>query len=130
MYVVLFDGVCNLCNYTVQWIIRRDKRDKFRFASLQSSMAQQIAAKWHLHGELLQSVVLVEGDRIHIRSSAILRILMILGGVYRIAGVLYLIPAFIRDRVYDYVAKNRYKWFGKKDSCIIPSDDVIHKFIG
>lgn len=130
MYVVLFDGVCNLCNSSVNWIIDHDKRNEFRFASLQSEYGQQVINKFNLQGEYLNTVILVDGDRLYTRSAAVLKIAGIIGGVWGLLAVFLIVPAFIRDIVYNFIARNRYKWFGKKESCRIPTPELKSKFLG
>ncbi|MFN8299830.1 MAG: thiol-disulfide oxidoreductase DCC family protein [Chitinophagales bacterium] len=130
MYVVLFDGVCNLCNSSVNWIIDHDKRNEFRFASLQSDYGQQVINKFNLQGDYLNTVILVDGDRLYTRSAAVLKIAGIIGGVWGLLAVFLIVPAFIRDIVYNFIARNRYKWFGKKESCRIPTPELKSKFLG
>lgn len=130
MYVVLFDGVCNLCNSSVNWIIDHDKRNEFRFASLQSEYGQQVINKFNLHGEYLNTVILVDGDTLYTRSAAVLKIAGIIGGVWGLLAVFLIVPAFIRDIVYNFIARNRYRWFGKKESCRIPTPELKSKFLG
>ena len=130
MYVVLFDGVCNLCNSSVNWIIDHDKRNEFRFASLQSDYGQQVINKFNLQGEYLNTVILVDGDRLYTRSAAVLKIAGIIGGVWGLLTVFLIVPAFIRDIVYNFIARNRYRWFGKKESCRIPTPELKSKFLG
>lgn len=130
MYVVLFDGVCNLCNSSVNWIIDHDKRNEFRFASLQSDYGQQVINKFNLQGDYLNTVILVDGDRLYTRSAAVLKIAGIIGGVWGLLTVFLIVPAFIRDIVYNFIARNRYKWFGKKESCRIPTPELKSKFLG
>ena len=127
--IILFDGVCNLCNSSVQFIIKRDKKEQFLFASLQSDYAKE-----HLPDELsdskaLQSIVLKEKDEIKTKSTAALTIARHLSGVWPILYAFMIIPKFLRDWVYDIIAKNRYKWFGKKDQCMIPSPELKSRFI-
>lgn len=130
MYVVLFDGVCNLCNSSVNWIIDHDKRDQFKFASLQSEYGQQVVKHYNLSGDYLNTVILVAESKLYTRSAAVLRILGYIGGIYSLAGIGWIVPAFLRDTVYNWVARNRYKWFGKKESCRIPTPDLKAKFLG
>jgi predicted DCC family thiol-disulfide oxidoreductase YuxK len=128
MYVVLFDGVCNLCNSSINWIIDHDKKNLFRFAALQSDFGAGMVQKHQVKGAM-DSVVLLENDKIFFRSSAALRILKHIGGIYSLAYGLIIIPRVIRDFVYDLIARNRYRWFGKQDSCRIPTPELKAKFI-
>lgn len=128
--VILFDGVCNLCNSSVNWVIDRDSKNLFQFASLQSDYGISVVKKFSITGNYMDTVVLLEEDKIFMRSDAVLRILKHLGGVYSLAYVFILVPRFIRDFVYKVIAKNRYRWFGKQDACRIPSPDLKAKFLG
>jgi predicted DCC family thiol-disulfide oxidoreductase YuxK len=125
--IVFFDGVCNLCSGSVQFIIRHDKHDRFRFASLQSDIAAM-----HLKGTQhanLDSIVLKDGDKIYTRSSAALRIASKLPFPVSLLYAFMIVPRFIRDFVYDRIAANRYKWFGKKEACWLPTPELRSKFI-
>ncbi|WP_132058623.1 thiol-disulfide oxidoreductase DCC family protein [Halorussus amylolyticus] len=127
--IVLFDGVCNLCNGFVQFIVPRDPEGRFRFASLQSEVGQRLLAERGLPTDELESLVLVEGDDWYVKSSAVARIAAHLGGVYAPISALRFVPRPIRDWAYDFVAARRYRWFGKKDQCTIPSGDVGARFL-
>ncbi len=127
--IVLFDGVCNLCNSSVQFIIKRDKKKKFLFAPLQGKKGQEIFLKHSLPAGELNSFILAEGDKIYTKSTGALRMLKKLGGPWSLLYVFIIVPAFIRDGIYSWVAINRYKWFGKKDSCMIPSPDLKERFL-
>lgn len=129
MYVVLFDGVCNLCNGAVNMLIDRDKKNVFRFASLQSAYGQQVVAKHHLQGEYLNTILLVEGDKVYERSTAVLRVFKHLGGLYGLLYFFIVVPVFIRNAVYNFVARNRYRWFGKRDVCRVPTPELKAKFL-
>jgi predicted DCC family thiol-disulfide oxidoreductase YuxK len=123
--IVLFDGVCNLCNGAVQFIIERDKHQQFRFASLQSGFGQQYQQQV---GEV-DSILLVDHGKIYQKSSAALRIARKLDGLWPMLFILIIIPPFIRDFVYDIIARNRYRWFGKKESCWLPTPDLKALFL-
>lgn len=128
--ILYFDGVCNLCNSWVQFVIRHDKEKKFQFASLQSNAGSEIIAQLKsADDQVPDSLILANQDKIYIRSDAALRTLMSLGGIYRLAGAFLLIPGFIRDAVYNSIARNRYKWSGKRDSCMIPTDELKNRFL-
>ncbi|MEQ9467383.1 MAG: thiol-disulfide oxidoreductase DCC family protein [Ekhidna sp.] len=127
--VIFFDGVCNLCNSSVQFIIKRDKRDRFRFASLQSEFAFENLPETLSDKSALQSIVLKNGDGIKTKSTAALTIARQLSGLWPILYLFMIVPKFIRDWVYDIIAKNRYKWFGKEDQCMIPSPELKSRFI-
>ncbi|MEQ9009057.1 MAG: DCC1-like thiol-disulfide oxidoreductase family protein [Ekhidna sp.] len=127
--IILFDGVCNLCNSSVQFIIERDKKELFLFASLQSRYAKENLPDEFSDETALQSIILKEGDEIKSKSSAVLTITKSLSGLWPLFYVLIVIPKFVRDWVYDIIAKNRYQWFGKKDQCMIPSPELKNRFI-
>ncbi len=127
--VILFDGVCNFCNSSVNFIIDRDKNMIFRFASLQSEAGQQLLMEAGAGMEEFDSVVLVYEGRIHIKSSAAIKIASMLPFPWPIVSVFRIIPARLRDFVYDYIARNRYKWFGKRDACRIPDAETRARFI-
>lgn len=129
--VILFDGECRFCNGWVKFLLRRDKRDVFRFAPLQSE-ASQLLLPSHLRngGSSLDSVVLAEPGAVYTHSSAVLRIAKHLGGAWALLYGLIIIPAPLRDRIYRWVAKNRYAWFGKEQSCMMPTEETKRKFIG
>ncbi len=127
--IILFDGVCNLCNSSVNFIIDNDRKNIFKFASLQSESGSMLIEKHNLSAKFIDSVILVDNDRAYIKSDAALRIAAELGGIYKILSFLRFIPKFIRDFFYDIIAKNRYKWFGKKDFCRIPTPELKSKFL-
>jgi len=125
----LFDGVCNLCNWSVQFVIRRDRRGRFRFASLQSEAAARVLHGFPAMDVRPDSVVLVEGARVYTRSSAAWRIARGLGFPWSLASVFVVVPRPVRDWVYDFVARNRYRWFGKRDVCMMPDPGVQRRFL-
>jgi len=127
--VLLFDGVCNLCSGAVQFIIKRDKKKQFLFASLQSESGSTLLKKFNLPANDLNSFVLAEGDKIYTRSTAALRVAKKLGGGWKLLYGLMIVPQFIRNAVYDVIARNRYKWFGKKDECMIPTPQLKERFL-
>jgi predicted DCC family thiol-disulfide oxidoreductase YuxK len=127
--VVLFDGVCNLCNASVNFIIDRDPGGYFRFASLQSDVAARLLRKAGRPDPGLESIVLVEGGKVYYRSDAILRIARNLKGAWPLMRIFSVIPRTLRDRIYDWIAKNRYRWFGKRDSCRIPTPELRARFL-
>ena len=127
--IILFDGLCNLCNGSVQFIISRDSKGYFKFASLQSAYGQYQLHKFTIPTNQLYSVLLIKDGILFQKSNAALEIAKHLGGLWPILYVFKIVPRFIRDWVYDIVAKNRYTWFGKKDSCMIPSPELKSRFI-
>lgn len=126
--VVLFDGVCNFCESSVQFILRHDKTGSLRFASLQSEIGQQLLTAYGISHEL-QSVVFVESGKTYTKSAAAFRIARYFDGWWKLLLVFSILPAFITDFGYDIIAKNRYRWFGKKDACMIPSADIRSRFL-
>ncbi|MFC7078697.1 thiol-disulfide oxidoreductase DCC family protein [Haloarcula halophila] len=128
--VLLFDGVCNLCNWLVQTIVPRDPEGRISFASLQSEYGTRVRASHGLSTDSLDSVVLVDGERVYTKSRAVIRVLELLGWPYRLATVGRLVPVRISDFVYDLVADRRYEWFGRKDQCMVPDDDISDRFVG
>ncbi len=127
--ILLFDGICNFCNSSVNFVIRHDKKNQFRFAALQSEAGKKLLEKFQQSSASLDSLVLIENDSIYLKSTAALRISKKLNGLYPLLYGFIIIPAFIRDAVYDFISRNRYKWFGSRESCMIPSEDVKSKFI-
>jgi len=127
--VILFDGVCNLCNGFVQFVIARDRNGRFKFASLQSDAAGRLLRGRLVVGATPESVVLVERARLHTRSSAALRIARGLGFPWALAYVFVIVPRPIRDWAYDVLARNRYRWFGRRDVCMVPTPDLRARFL-
>jgi predicted DCC family thiol-disulfide oxidoreductase YuxK len=127
--VLLFDGVCNLCNSSVQFIIERDPNARFRFASLQSEKGQALLSRFENRPADLSSVVLVQDGQLYTRSEAALRVARQLGGGWSLLYAFIVVPCPIRDAVYDWIARNRYRWFGKKDACMIPSPELKSRFL-
>lgn len=128
--IILFDGVCNLCNGFITFIIKRDKQDVFRYASLQSEIGQRLLLERHIDTSEIDSVVLIEPDiAYYIKSDAALQIGSHLKGYSTISRILYLIPSGLRNIVYDLIARYRYAWFGKKDACMIPTPELKAKFL-
>jgi len=127
--IVFFDGVCNLCNRTVLFIIKRDKKNRFRFASFQGNVGQVFLQQHQLPANTFNSFILVEGDKIYSGSTGTLRVCKYLRGAWPLLYGFIIVPRFIRDGVYNLVARNRYKWFGKKDSCWIPTPVLKEKFL-
>ena len=130
--VILFDGVCNLCNSTVQWVIKRDKEGRFDFATLQSDAARRGLRRVMDEKEidaLPDSIVLLDSDGVHVRSAATLRIMRGLGPRYALLRLGIVLPRPIRDAVYNLIARNRYRWFGRRDTCMTPTPDLAARFL-
>nr|MBC7612695.1 DUF393 domain-containing protein [Pseudopedobacter sp.] len=126
--IILFDGVCNLCNSFVEKVIAADKNDYFRFVSLQSKAAEDLLYKYPEFRDL-KTIIFLEDDKIYTRSTAALKISKHLMGVWPLLQTSYVLPKLIRDGIYNFVAKNRYKWFGKKDQCMVPTPELKSKFL-
>lgn len=127
--VLLFDGVCNLCTGSVQWIIEHDPEGQFQFASLQSEAGQTLLAAFGLPTDEFDSVVLIEGEKYYAKSTAALRVAKRLGLPYAALYPFVVVPRFVRDSVYDFVAETRYRVFGKRDSCMVPGPDIEDRFL-
>lgn len=130
--LILFDGVCNLCNASVQYVIERDKKDKFMFAALQSDVGYKIIEHFKIDTSKTDSILLYspKNNDLKIKSSAALHTAKHLGFPQNLMVAFLIVPTFIRNWVYDFVAKNRYKWYGKKESCWIPTPKLKAKFLG
>lgn len=127
--IVLFDGVCNLCNGTVRFVIDRDPRKKFSFASLQSETGKQVLSLYQLPQDYIHSVILLKKGKIYQNSDAVLEICRELPGGWKILYVLKIIPGFIRDFFYRLIAANRYKLFGKSETCMMPLPEIKERFL-
>ena len=127
--ILLFDGVCNLCNGFVQFVIKRDKKAVFRFAALQSDLGKELSATAGLPAHSMDTVVLYENNRFYTHSDVGLRVARRLNGLWPLAYALVIIPKFIRDGIYNLVAKNRYRWFGKRESCMVPTPELRSRFL-
>ncbi|GAA4836252.1 thiol-disulfide oxidoreductase DCC family protein [Algivirga pacifica] len=127
--VILFDGVCNLCNGTVNFIIDRDPKGKFQFASLQSEEGEKVLQQNGIAEVSLDSVVLLKNGQLYKKSTAALHIARELKGAWPLFYGFIIVPRFIRDGVYNWIAKNRYKWFGKSDACRIPTPELKERFL-
>ncbi|HEY5969496.1 MAG TPA: thiol-disulfide oxidoreductase DCC family protein [Chitinophagaceae bacterium] len=126
--VILFDGVCNLCSGSVQFILKRDKEKKFSFASLQSNYGKGLLKQLDLPTDTFNSFILYEKGKIHTRSAAALKMFEQLKG-WGWVKIFWIVPKFIRDAIYNLIAKNRYKWFGKKEECWLPTPDLKARFL-
>lgn len=128
--IILFDGVCNLCNSSVQYVIQRDKKDEFRFVALQSELGQKIVKHIRISNLTIDSIILyLPGVAYYYKSSAVIEIAKSLQGFFNYGMLFRLLPNALRDVVYDYIARNRYKWYGKKESCMIPTPELKSKFL-
>jgi predicted DCC family thiol-disulfide oxidoreductase YuxK len=128
--LILFDGFCGLCDASVQFIIDHDPNGRFHFAPLQSETGRRLLAQYHLDPETLNAVVLIDDTGAHIRSAAVIRICMLLGKEFSLVGeFLAMIPQPLRDAMYDWIARNRYRWFGKRDACRVPTPHLAARFL-
>jgi predicted DCC family thiol-disulfide oxidoreductase YuxK len=127
--VILFDGVCNLCSSSVQFILRRDRRRTFKFASIQSDAGRQLYEQAGLDPSAPDSFVLVTPDKSLLRSDAALAIAHEFGGPWRLLGVFKIVPRLVRDWAYSLVARNRYRWFGKREECLVPTPELRERFL-
>ncbi|WP_339920076.1 thiol-disulfide oxidoreductase DCC family protein [uncultured Flavobacterium sp.] len=128
--IILFDGVCNLCNSAVQFIIKHDKKDAFRFVALQSDLGLEICKHIGVDQKSMDSIILYEpGIAYYYKSEAALEIASQLGSFYSLLAIFKILPAKFSNFIYDWIARNRYKWFGKKESCMIPTPELKSKFL-
>ena len=127
--VILFDGVCNFCNYWVNFAIERDPEKTLRFTPLQGETAKQLLPQFHIDPTALSSVIFIDSGKAYTQSSAALRICKHLDGGWKLFYGLMIIPKFIRDFFYNIIARNRYKWFGRKESCRVPTPELRERFL-
>ena len=127
--LVLFDGVCNFCNFWIQFALKRDKKGKLRFGSLQGEMAHQVLPHYNIDPTILTSVIFIENGLVYRESTAALKVCRHLDGGWKLLYALIIIPAFIRDGIYKWIGKNRYKWFGKQESCMLPTPAQRKRFV-
>jgi len=127
--IILFDGICNFCNSSVNFIIGHDNKNRFKFASLQSDSGKKLLNRFGLDTENLKTIILAEGDKYYTKTTAALRIAKQLRGTWKLCYVFIIIPPFIRNIFYNIIAKYRYRWFGKRDTCRIPSPEEKEKFL-
>ncbi len=127
--VILFDGVCNFCNGAVNFLIRQDKKKIFRFAALQSEAGQNILEGYNLSKEGFDSLILIEDGKVYKRSTAGLRLYNKLPWYWKWTQLFWIVPRPVRDGVYRFIAKNRYRWFGKKETCMIPTPELRNRFL-
>ncbi|MCF8320171.1 MAG: DCC1-like thiol-disulfide oxidoreductase family protein [Flavobacterium sp.] len=128
--IILFDGFCNLCKSSVLFVIKHDKKDVFRFVALQSDLGKEIVNHIGLSTKHIDSVIVYEpGISYNYKSAAAIEIAKDLGGVFHFGTLFRIIPTGLRNMLYDYVAKNRYLWYGKKETCLVPTEEIKSKFI-
>jgi len=127
--IILFDGVCLLCNGAVRFILKRDPNGYFNFAVTQGEASRELAQQHHIEASLDETFVLIEGGQVYDRTDAALRIASQLGWPWRAFVVFSILPAGFRNWFYNLVARNRYRWFGRRPSCMVPGDEVRHRFL-
>ena len=127
--VILFDGICNFCNGAVNFAIKRDKKSFLKFAPLQSDVAKELLASYNLSSKEMSSFIFIENEKSYTRSTAALRVCRYLNSLWPLMYGFIIVPKFIRDRIYSWIASNRYRWFGKKEVCIIPTAEVRSRFL-
>ena len=128
-FVILFDGVCNLCNGFVQFIIKRDPQAQIKFAALQSDAAKELLFAYNIDVKDLKTVIFIANNKVYTHSDAALQIAKYLGGAWPLARVLLIVPKFIRNGIYRFIAKNRYRWFGKSEQCVLPNPKLKNRFL-
>jgi len=126
--IILFDGVCNFCNQAVQFVLRHDRQKRFMFAPLQSPRGRALLQQAGLGQEHLETMVLISNGEVYTKSTAALQILKRLGGAWRLLYAFVLVPRPVRDYFYGLLARNRYRWFGKRAECMVPTPDVKERF--
>ncbi len=127
--IILFDGICNLCNGFVRFMIKRDKAGIFKFASLQSVLGEKLLKEIHFPVKPLTSIIYIRGDQSYNESTAVLKIFRDLNGIWSFTYVFMVIPKFLRDWVYRFIARYRYKFFGRREFCMVPDDSVRERFL-
>lgn len=129
MGIILFDGVCNFCNASINFVIRHDPKGYFRFGPLQSDTARQLATTHHFEVDSMESFILVENGQVYTKSTAALKVVRRLPFPWKLGYAGMILPRFVRDAVYSWIARNRYRWFGKQDSCMVPTPEVRERFL-
>jgi predicted DCC family thiol-disulfide oxidoreductase YuxK len=127
--VILFDGVCNFCNGAINFVLKQDRKSVFRFAPLQSEAGRRLLQQYNLPTEEFESFVLIDQGKVYKKSNAALRVMNKLPWYWKESQIFRLIPTIFRDAIYDFIARNRYKWFGKKDQCMVPTPEMRSRFL-
>jgi predicted DCC family thiol-disulfide oxidoreductase YuxK len=127
--ILLFDGVCNLCNASVLFVIRRDKKKEIKYAAIQSKQGKMLLQQYHIEEAYLGSLIFIEDGKVYLKSTGALRLCKYLKGLWPALYLFIFVPALIRNAVYDFVAKNRYQWFGKKETCMVPTVELKSLFL-
>lgn len=126
---ILFDGVCNLCNGAVTFVIKRDKKSQIKYAALQSETGQRLLKQFNLSANIFNSFIFIEDGIAYTQSTAALKVCKYLTAMWPLLYGFIIVPGFIRDRIYKWIAKNRYKWFGKQEQCMIPTPELKERFL-
>ncbi len=127
--ILLFDGYCNLCANSVQFVLKHEKNHSLLFSSLQADKGKELLLQHSLKPEYIDSLVFIQNHKVYLKSTAALKLCLHLKGLYPLLYAFIIVPAFIRNWFYEYIAKNRYKWYGKKDSCMMPDKELINRFL-
>jgi predicted DCC family thiol-disulfide oxidoreductase YuxK len=127
--VILFDGVCNFCNGAINFVLKQDRKSVFRFAPLQSEAGRRLLQQYNLPTEEFESFVLIDQGKVYKKSNAALRVMNKLPWYWKESQIFRVIPTIFRDAIYDFIARNRYKWFGKKDQCMVPTPEMRSRFL-
>lgn len=127
--IVLFDGVCNLCNFSVDLIIRNDTKGRLKVGALQDAKTKELLKEYDINSEYLDSIILIRGDRVFYKSRAALEVTKQLKGLWPLLYGFIIVPNFVRDPVYDWIARNRYRWYGKRDTCRLPTPEERARFL-
>ena len=127
--ILLFDGHCTLCTNSVQFVLKHEKNKNIQFASLQSTIGKKLLQEHHINPNEVDSLVLIINEKVYTKSSGALQLTKYLKGLYPLLFGFIVVPSFIRNAVYDYVARNRYKWFGKSDHCMVPTPELKERFL-
>lgn len=127
--IILFDGICNFCNYWVNFALKRDKKNQLFFTTLQGETAKEILPEFGLSATHITSVIFIDNGTAYTQSSAAIRICRYLGGGWSLFYVFIIMPKFVRDPLYNIIARNRYRWFGKKDTCMVPAPETRNRFL-
>jgi len=127
--IILFDGLCNFCNGAINFVLKQDKKGIFRFAPLQPEAGQKLLKQYNLSTKDFESFVLIDDGKVYKKSAASLRVMNKLPWYWKEVQILWIVPSFIRNAIYDFIAKNRYKWFGKKEQCMMPTSELRSRFL-
>jgi predicted DCC family thiol-disulfide oxidoreductase YuxK len=128
--VILFDGECNFCSSSVEFVIKRNACSNIVFCQLQSEIGQKLLGEYNLQNLGLDSMVLLYHGKSYIKSSAAIRVSMMMDGLWPLMGIFYIVPSIIRHHIYDWIGRRRYQWYGKRDYCWVPDEAIKSRFLG